>query len=451
MFLKQMQRLFLPPPHREIRPDHEIKKLYPRYRWSTLESTFIGYAIFYLVRNNLATVAKDIEGALHYDHSMVGNILAISALSYGIGKFLMGAISDRSNPRVFMSAGLLLTAACNFAFGGFANYHVHLALWALNGFFQGMGWPPCGRSMGHWFSMRERGSVFAIWNTAHNIGGGVAGMLAAYAAARFGDWRAAFYFPGLIALIGAVYVYARLRDTPQSLGLPPIEQYKNDYTDAEKKYGLHEQELGFRQLFVENILHNKPLWLFAIANFFVYIVRYSMLDWGPTYLREVKNATLGGGGLSILILEFGGIPSTLLMGWLSDKAGGRRGMISLLCMLPIFFAFWGILLTPPGHLWLDLTFLAVVGFFVYPPVMLLGVSGLDLTSKKAVGTAAGFIGLFGYVGRTVQASGFGWMADHYGNLYGKEVGWNMVIYAILACTAISILLLAFTWHIKPKS
>jgi OPA family glycerol-3-phosphate transporter-like MFS transporter len=450
MDLSRVTKFFSPAPHCESVPEHEVKRLYARYRWSTLESTFLGYAIFYLVRNNLSTVAKDIEGALHYNHSMVGNILAVSAISYGVGKFLMGAVSDRSNPRKFMAAGLLLTAACNFAFGGIASYSVHLMLWTVNGFFQGMGWPPCGRSIGHWFSLKERGSIFAIWNTAHNIGGGVAGILAAYAASRFG-WQAAFYFPGIIALVGSIYIYCRLRDTPQSVGLPPVEQYQNDYTDNQKKLGLHEQELRTKELFVEYIFKNKYLWLFAVANFFVYIVRYSMLDWGPTYLREVKNASLAGGGIAVLILEFGGIPSTILMGWLSDKAGGRRGMISLLCMIPIFIAFIGIFLNPPGHLWLDMTFLAVVGFFVYPPVMLLGVCGLDLTSKKAVGTAAGFIGLFGYIGRTAQAKGFGWMAEHYGKLYGTEAGWNLVIYAILACTAISIILLSFTWRIKPKA
>jgi OPA family glycerol-3-phosphate transporter-like MFS transporter len=450
MFLTRIGKLFAPPPHRSPAPEDEVRRLYPRYRWRTLESTFAGYAVFYLVRNNLSTVAKDIEGALQYDHAMVGNILALSAISYGIGKFVLGAASDRSNPRLFMSFGLLLTALCNFAFGSIANYHLHLALWALNGFFQGMGWPPCGRSIGHWFSLKERGAVFAVWNVAHNIGGGVAGMLAAFAAAKFG-WQGAFFVPGILAVIGALYILIRLRDTPQSLGLPPIEEYKKDFSEHEKKHGYQENELTMRELFVDNILHNKYLWLFAVANFFVYIVRYSMLDWGPTYLREMKEATLNDGGIAVLILEFGGIPSTLLMGWLSDKAGGRRGMISMLCMIPIFLAFIGIFLTPPGHLALDMTLLAIVGFFVYPPVMLLGVSGLDLTSKKAVGTAAGFIGLFGYLGRTLQAKGFGWIAQHYGALYGKEFGWNAVIAAILAATAISIVLLAFTWRIKPKA
>jgi OPA family glycerol-3-phosphate transporter-like MFS transporter len=95
--------------------------------------------------------------------------------------------------------------------------------------------------------------------------------------------------------------------------------------------------------------------------------------------------------------------------------------------------------------------LAVVGFFVYPPVMLLGVAALDLTSKKAVGTAAGFVGLFGYIGRTIQAKGFGWMADYFGELYGKQTSWDIIILSILGSTVIAILLLAFTWKIKPKA
>jgi OPA family glycerol-3-phosphate transporter-like MFS transporter len=450
MIFSKIRKFYKPAPHIEPVPGESVNQLYKKYRWSTLESTFLGYAVFYLVRNNLSTVAKDIEGALHYDHNMIGSILAISAIAYGLGKFLMGSLSDRSNPGRFMATGLLLTAMCNFAFGSVENYTVHLILWALNGFIQGMGWPPCGRSIGHWFSLRERGSYFAIWNIAHNIGGGIAGILAAFAAANYG-WQAAFYFPGIIAVVGSVYLFWRLRDTPQSVGLPSIEEFKNNYPEDEKEHGIHEKELSTRELFIDNILTNKYLWLIAAANFFVYIVRYSMLDWGPTYLREMKGATLAGGGLAILIIEFGGIPSTLLMGWLSDKVGGRRGMVSLLCMIPIFAAFAGIYLNPPGNLWLDMTFLAIIGFFIYPPVMLLGVYGLDLTSKKAVGTAAGFIGLFGYVGRTVQAKGFGWIVEYYGAIYGPEVAWKSVISAILGCTLLAIILLSFTWNVKPKA
>ncbi len=438
--MKRSRDLFRPAAHVNRLPDEQIRRLYPRFRWRILESTFIGYATFYFVRNNLPVVSKEMGQALSYSKSQIGDLLALTAIAYGIGKFFMGAWSDRSNPRYFMPAGLLMTALCNFAFGAVSSYHLHLALWTLNGLAQGMGWAPCGRSLGHWYSARERGTVFAFWNLAVNVGGGLTGLIAAYSTAWMG-WRSAFYVPGILAVLCAIYLLVRLRDTPQSVGLPPIEEYRNDYpVDAGRN---REAELGTRELLVHYVLKNRYVWLFAAGNFFVYISRYSMLDWGPTYLKEVKHASLEQGGISTAIYELGGIFSTLLMGWLSDKAGGRRGMITVLCMVPVFLAFGGILYAPAGMLWLNITLFGIVGFFIYPPVMLLPVMGLDFTSKKAIGTAAGFIGLFGYLGRTVQGKMLGTLAERY--------GWNVSFYAILVSTFLGIVILSWTWKLKPRT
>jgi len=413
--------------------------VYPRLRWQILEATFIGYATFYFVRNNLPVVSKEMGQALHYSKSQIGDLLALTAIAYGVGKFVMGAWSDRSNPRYFMPAGLLATAFCNFAFGAASSYPVHLLLWTLNGLAQGMGWAPCGRSLSHWYSVRERGTVFAFWNIAVNVGGGLTGLIAAYSTAWMG-WRSAFYVPGALAVLCAIYLMVRLRDTPQSVGLPPVEEYRNDYAGEGERNP--EAELGTRDLLVHYILKNRYLWLFAAGNFFVYISRYAMLDWGPTYLKEVKHASLEQGGISTAIYELGGIFSVLLMGWLSDKAGGRRGMITVLCMVPVFLAFGGILYAPAGMLWLNMTLFGIVGFFIYPPVMLLPVMGLDFTSKKAIGTAAGFIGLFGYLGRTVQGKILGTLAERY--------GWNASFYVILVSTFLGIVILSWTWKLKPR-
>lgn len=436
--MRSYTALLRPAAHVVRLPDDQVRKLYPRFRWRILESTFIGYASFYLVRNNLPVVSKEMGQALHYTKGQIGDLLALTAIAYGIGKFFLGTWSDRSNPRYFMPAGLLVTALCNFIFGAVSNYPAHLFLWTFNGLAQGMGWAPCGRSLGHWYSVRERGTVFAFWNLAVNVGGGLTGLIAAYSTAQWG-WRSAFYVPGVLAVLCAVYLTVRLRDTPQSVGLPPIEEYHNDYPAK----GAHdgEAELSTRDLLVTHILKNRYIWLFAAANFFVYLTRYSMLDWGPTYLKEVKHASLEQGGFSTAIYELGGMFSTLLMGWLSDKAGGRRGMISVVCMVPVFLAFTAILYTPPGMLWLDLTLFGIVGFFIYPPVMLLPVMGLDFSSKKAIGTTAGFIGLLGYLGRTAQGKGIGTLAERY--------GWNAALYGILISTLLGILLLSLTWRLKP--
>jgi OPA family glycerol-3-phosphate transporter-like MFS transporter len=449
--LAPIRRFYAPPPPAPPLPEAQVADLYPWFRWRALEASFLGYGLYYLVRNNVDVVTLEMQNALGYTKEMIGDIVAMTAIAYGLSKFLMGAVSDRSDARKFMATGLLLSAAANFAFGASRDYHVHLWLWAINGFAQGMGWPPCGRVMGHWFSERERGLTFSIWNTSHNVGGGLAGVLAAWATGKFGGWQYAFYVPGAIAAVGAVYLFWRLRDTPQSVGLPPIEQYRDDYPPVVENAIDMERELTFRQLFVEKVLLNRIVWLLAIANFFAYISRYVMLDWGPTYLREVKLASLEQGAFGKMALEFGGIAPTIFFGWISDRIGGRRGMVATLCMLPIIGAFAGILFTPAGYLWLDYILLTIIGCFIYPVINLITIAALDVVSKKAIGTAAGFIGFFGYLARMVAVKGFGRVVDSYTATHGKEYAWDIVLYTVLVCAAIAAVLLATLWKMRPRA
>ncbi len=151
----------------------------------------MAYAMFYVVRNNFAPVSKEIGAALHYDKAMTGDILAGTAMAYGIGKFVMGYFADRSDARKYVTVGMLLTAALNFLFGATTNYTAHVLLWTVNGFVQGVGYGPCTRGLSHWYSARERGTIFGVWNVSHNVGGGIAGYLAAKCASFWG-WQSAF-------------------------------------------------------------------------------------------------------------------------------------------------------------------------------------------------------------------------------------------------------------------
>ncbi|MBI4346612.1 MAG: MFS transporter [Elusimicrobia bacterium] len=431
-------RFLAPAPPAPRLPPEEVRRLYPLYRRRILEAAFAGYAMFYLVRNNLPVVSAEMGQALGYDKSMIGDILAATAISYGVGKLVMGWLSDRSSPRRFIALGLLLTALLNFLYGASSSFRVHLALWALNGFVQGMGYGPCATSLAHWYGLKERGAVFGVWNMAHNVGGGIVGVLAAWAASHFG-WRSAFYVPGAIALAGAAYLLWRMRDAPPSVGLPPIEEHLGEPPAAHDRSATGEVPGG---IVTRYILPNRTLWLIAFANFFVYIARYSMLDWGPTYLKEVKGASIHHGGASTLLIEFAGALGMLATGWISDRIGGRRGLVSAVCMAPTVLAFWAITATPASMLWLDMTLLAAIGFLVYAPVMMLGVMSLDLTAKEAAGTAAGFVGLFGYLGRVAQGKGIGWIAQHY--------GWTPALHCVLACAVAASLLLALTWNVRPR-
>ena len=60
----------------------------------------------------------------------------------------MGSFSDRANPRVFLPVGLILAASMMLIMGRFewatSSVTIMFVLLFLCGWFQGMGWPPCG-------------------------------------------------------------------------------------------------------------------------------------------------------------------------------------------------------------------------------------------------------------------------------------------------------------------
>lgn len=285
--------------------------------------------------------------------------------------------------------------------------------WALNGWFQGMGWPPCARLLTHWYSQNERGTQWALWNTAHQVGGGIILVLGGYLTEAYG-WRSSFLIPALIAGITGLFLIERLRDTPESLGLPPIEVYRNDYP-AQTDQSMDTQELSAKEVFFQLVLKNRQIWLLSIANFFVYLVRFGAMDWAPTFLVEVKHSSVGGASLKAAGFEFIGIAGAVLAGWFSDKVfKGRRSIVNVIYMGLLAFVVLEFWMIPPGYPLLDAIALSSVGFLVYGPQMLVGVSAADAAGKHAAGTATGFTGLFGYLGSIVSGIGTGWIVDRYG-------------------------------------
>src|ERR1700758_1279974 len=250
-------------------PTDQVDPTYRRLRRQVFVGIYAGYAGYYLVRNNLALAIPDIlRDSPQYSKAALGSALTGLSIAYGVSKFLMGSVSDRSNPRYFLPLGLLLSSATMAAFGLLpvlsASLTAIAAVQVLNGWVQGMGWPPCGKTMVHWFSTRERGLTVSVWNTAHNVGGALLANFALFGVVLFHDWHAKFYFNALIAVAVAVGVYFLLEDTPQSRGLPAIEAYRNDYppgySDAD------ERTLSFREIFFGSVLSNRYLWAIALAN-----------------------------------------------------------------------------------------------------------------------------------------------------------------------------------------
>jgi MFS transporter, OPA family, glycerol-3-phosphate transporter len=433
-------KILQPPVHKEQLPVQQIDPVYKKLRLQVFLGIFIGYAGYYLLRKNFSMVMPDLmeQG---YTKADLGIALSAVSIAYGLSKFVMGTVSDRSDARVFLSLGLVLSAFTMIIMGAVpwatSSIAIMFVLLLLNGWFQGMGWPPCGRVVVHWFSVKERGTKMAIWNVAHNVGGGLMALVAIAGLTVFGSWEGKLIFPGLVALAIAFLTYLLVRDTPQSCGLPPIERYTNTYT---KDYNeAHEKELSTRQILLDYVLVNKLIWYIALANAFIYLVRYGVLDWAPVYLKEAKGFSLSATGWAYFLYEWAGIPGTLLCGWLSDKVfNGRRAPATIIYMVLVTIAVFVYWKNPPGNPLVDNIALIAIGFLIYGPVMLIGVHAMDLVPKKAAGTAAGLTGLFGYlIGATAATAAMGFVVDAF--------GWDGGFYMLLAACVLSILFTAMTW------
>jgi OPA family glycerol-3-phosphate transporter-like MFS transporter len=234
-----------------------------------------------------------------------------------------------------------------------------------------------------------------------------------------------------------------MRDTPQSCGLPAIEEFRNDYrpdyTDD------HERTFTYREIFFEHVLTNRYLWALAIANAFVYFVRYGVVNWIPTYLETAKGFSFQQSSLGWSLYEYAAIPGTIACGWMSDRVfKGRRAPATILFMsltLVAVVVYW---MNLRGPLWIDYAALIAIGFLIYGPIMIIGLHALDLVPKKAAGTAAGFTGFFGYVfGSAIAGSGVGWIADNW--------GWNGVFITMVACCVLTIVFSAMTLGHRVES
>src|SRR6266542_4773659 len=427
--------------HVAVVPPESVDREYKRNRRSVYAGIFLGYAAYYLVRNNLALAIPDIlREHPQYSKADLGWALTGLSISYGISKFLMGSVSDRSNPKYFLPVGLLLSCAIIFASGIFKAIYASLALvivlQILNGWVQGMGWPPCGKTMVHWFSTNERGLVVSVWNVAHNVGGGLVASFAFFGVTLFGDWGAKFYFNAAIAAAVAAVVFFLMRDTPQSLGLPTVEEFKHDY--PANYNAASERTITYREIFVEHVLNNRYLWAIAVANAFVYFVRYGVENWIPTYLQTAKGFSYKQSSIGWALYEYAAIPGTIACGWMSATVfKGRRAPATILFMGLTLVAVIVYGLNRSGPLWIDYAALIAIGFLIYGPIMIIGLHALDLVPKKAAGTAAGFTGFFGYVfGSAIAGSGVGWIADRW--------GWNGVFVAMVACCILTIVFSAMT-------
>ena len=407
-----------------------------RAQWRFILCSMIAYSFFYLTRKNLSMAQPGMleEGVI--STYALGMIMTVHGVVYGCSRFVNGFWADRLNGRIYMTVGLALSAAMNFLFGCTSWTLLFAAFWIVNGFTQGMGFPPCAKMLTHWIHPDELATKMSIWNTSHSFGAVMALGLCSLLLGLGFNWRWCFWVPAVLAGIAAAFTFLCVKDSPTEAGVEELEIGEGEGEGKGEGEGRTVTNAMRRKL----VFGNKVIWLVAIANFFVYVVRFGFLDWGPTFLKQYKGISVAKGGLMIIAFELAAVVGTVFAGWITDKVFKGRGQRTcVFCMLfaALFsFGFWYL---PDGApIWQATLLLMGAGFCIYGPQALIGIVAANQATKEAAAMANGFTGIMGYASTTVSGIGIALIKEHF--------GWGVALGAIAGFALIGMVLFLFAWN-----
>jgi OPA family sugar phosphate sensor protein UhpC-like MFS transporter len=429
----------------------EVDRLFRRHRLRIMLAITIGYGVAYTCRLALSVVKKPLIDGGIFSAEQLGIIGSAIFYTYAFGKLTNGFLADHANLRLFFATGVLVSAAINLGMGFSTVLWASVLLWALNGWFQAFGAPAGAVAMAQWFSNRERGRMYGLWSTAHAVGEGLT-FIGVAAVVTLWGWRAGFWVPGLLGILVALGIYLVVQDRPQTLGLPPVADWKNDHWNGEKA-GAATRGGGIWAS-QRSILKLPAIWVLALASASIYVTRYAINSWGILYLQEAKGYSLLLAGSMLTANTVTGILGAIAFGFASDKLFKARrppvnlifGVLELAGLLMIFFG------PPDSPVFMVVAFL-LYGFGLTGLVTSLGgLFAIDIAPKKAAGAAMGFIGVFSYVAAATQERVSGYLIQHGMVVVDgvRHYDFSTAIWFWVASSIVSLMLATTLWRVRLR-
>ena len=448
------------PSARKVDSD-SVDRTWRKKRFQAFLAGTFAYALYYVCRLSMGVMKQPLIDAGLLSATQLGIVGACLYWCYAVGKFVNGFLADGSNIKRFMATGLIISVAMNLCMGvlgasaaagaipSSALFICFAVMWGINGWAQSMGAPPAIIALSRWFPLKIRGTYYGLFSASPNIGEGLSFIFVGSLVA-FAGWKWGFFGAALAGALGVLLILFWLHDTPESQGLPSIEELSGEKTEGEKKSSSEDTRAIQRA-----VLRNPGVWILALSSAFMYMSRYAINEWGVIFLQEAKDYSLAEASTIIGINPIFGIIGTVVSGWLSDVLfrGDRRypafaaGILESLALA--LFLFGG-----PAK-WVNV--LAMVLFGIAIGVLISFIGGLmavDLVPRKATGAALGVVGLASYAAAGIQNVVTGLLLDRVDMIESASGAmvhnFTYVSWFWLGAAVISFLLPVLNWGRKVK-
>ena len=417
-------------------PPEEVDAAYRRYRSRTFWGVTAAYTLYYVCRMTLGVVKQPLIDGGVLTAGQLGIIGSAFYFIYAVGKCMNGFIADYCNIRRFMAAGLGVSALLNLVLGLTGLLHGPLGLgsglmlvmfallWGVNGWMQSMGSPPGTISLSRWFPLSRRGTMYSIFSSTPQLGKAVTMIATGFVVAAAG-WQWGFLAAAAAGLMGTLVALVFISDTPESVGLPSVQELSGEEVKPADKQPTRELQRW--------VFRHPGIWVIALSTAFLYITQHAVSDWGVLFLQKQKDFSLEKATQVIGLAEIFGVAGNLAAGWLSDVLfrGNRVRPVILAGALAVASLF-GFLFLGGGYI-LNLAFVALFSMsFSVVFCIVAGLMALDFVPRKATGAALGIVGISSYAAAGAQSLVSGFLIE--GNALDGLYNFQPVsIFWILSC------------------
>ena len=438
-------------PSGETVPENEIRPRYLSIRNRTFWGVTVAYSLYYVCRMSLSVVKQPLidEGVL--TAGQLGVIGSALLFVYAVGKFLNGFIADYCNIRRFMFTGLAVSAAINLLMGilGIVNgytaiplsviFFLFAVLWGLNGWMQSMGSPPGVISLSRWFPQSRRGTFYSIFSASPYLGEFISFILTGLIVGAFG-WQWGFVVAAAAGGAGALLILLTVSDTPESQGLPSIQQLSGEDVKPVDKMPTRElQKMIFR---------HPGIWVIALSSAFIYITKYAIAGWGVLFLQKERAFSLEQATQIIAFSAVFGVLGTVLAGWLSDRVFRSDRIRPAILSGAVSFVALALFLFAGGGYVMNVLYVSVFSLSIGVLYCIVaGLMAVDIVPRKATGAALGIVGISSYVAAGLQDITSGYLIQYNTvRVDGMDVyDFGPVSYFWLAAALVSFILPVLNW------
>lgn len=281
---------------------------YSAYRWVVMATAWAAYVISIVDRQAWSNVAASVGQDFGLPVAALGVFVTAFLAGYVVSNAAGGVMADWIGPRRLISFALLPMGLFTFLFSTAHSIAAGIALQACMGLLAGADYAAGLKLVLSWFRRTDRGLATGLFMTATSFGVVFANALVPTLLGTIG-WQNVYRVLGAGTAVAGLACFALLRDAPAGAAEP---------------YARPDLRL---------VLRDRDLVLLALAGFGALWGTWGFAFWANALMVRGHGISPVDAGFVVASFGVGAIVAKPVVGFISDRAGGRRKGLALACLM----------------------------------------------------------------------------------------------------------------------